>query len=219
VVLGAIWYIYRLRISKLLELQSMREHIARDLHDEIGSSLSSIAIYSKVAMSEPNKTVEEIKPVIERISDSSQRMLEATSDIVWAINVKNDTYKNLVQRMRATAIELTEALGMELQFDIDEKILSDYVSMEKRRNLFLIFKEACNNCVKYSKAKKLHISLQQRNGKCELEISDDGKGFDVDQIDAGNGLLNMKARAAQIGGKLSVESGPGAGTSVKVIFS
>jgi two-component sensor histidine kinase len=207
-------YIYRIRVRRMVELQRIRDHIARDLHDEIGSSLSSISIYSKVVMENSERPVKDLLPVLQRIRETSQRMMESMSDIVWAINTRHDDWPQLIQRMRAAAIELTEARNMQLRFhadDIPERIPLD---MEKRRNIYLLFKEAVNNSVKYANATSLDVRLERHGDVMRLEISDNGVGFQPEQVIGGNGLVNMNSRAAMLGGILRIESSRGQGTRI-----
>jgi signal transduction histidine kinase len=141
-------------------------------------------------------------------------MMESMSDIVWAINTRHDDWPQLIQRMRAAAIELTEARNMQLRFhadDIPERIPLD---MEKRRNIYLLFKEAVNNSVKYANATSLDVRLERQGDVMRLVISDNGVGFRPEQVKGGNGLVNMNTRTAMHGGTLRIESSPGQGTRI-----
>jgi len=209
---------YRWRMRRVVELQRIRDHIARDLHDEIGSSLSSIAIYSKVIMDSESGSIREMTPVLQRIRDTSQRMMESMSDIVWAINSSNDSPEQVVQRMRSLAVELTEARGLSLHFHADPFPAHMRLGMDERRNLYLVFKEAVNNSIKYSGAPDLSISLRVHSDQIELTVHDSGKGFDPAAVRPGNGLHNMRTRAEMLDGELDIHSAPSQGTTIKLRF-
>lgn len=215
---GVIVLLYRMRLRRFVELQRVRDHIARDLHDEIGSSLSSISIYSKIVMENSDRPVRELVPVLQRVRDISQRMMESMSDIVWAINSQHDDWSQLIQRMRATATELTEAGNITLLWEADAIPERFPLGMEKRRNLYLLFKEAINNSVKYSGNTELSVSLKRAGDTLVLTITDKGKGFDPELTRSGNGLVNMRERARLIGGQLTVQSAPGQGTTIILHF-
>jgi signal transduction histidine kinase len=143
-------------------------------------------------------------------------MMENMSDIVWSINPKNDSIEQVVLKMKEFAGEILEPKDIEHAFEIDTSIVHLKFDVEKRKNLFLIFKEAVNNAAKYSEGSKVLIALSVKNDRLLFSIFDNGKGFDVNEITQGNGLINMKERAASMGGKLSQSSHPGNGTRVEL---
>ena len=199
--------------EKEIRLQSIRNEIASNLHDDIGATLSSINILNELAQrnaSNPQKASE----YLARAGEDIQRISEDLSDIVWNINPRYDDIQNLFIRMRHYAIGMME--GKEIQhriiFPEDEACL--VLGMDKRRELYLIFKEAVNNLAKYSAATKAVIRIGIGEQNLELLVKDNGIGFDEKLLQAGNGLFNMRARAEQCGGILEVKSCPGNGTSV-----
>ncbi len=198
--------------KRLLEIEKVRNHIARDLHDDIGSTLSSINILSRVALVEQNGNTQNY---LQRIGDQSTRMMEDMSDMVWSINPRNDSMEKIVTRMREFAMEIFESSGIEYRFSekIDNGIILD---SEKRKNLFLIFKEAINNAAKYSKANTVEIELRQQDGSLILRVTDNGQGFDEQKVDAGNGLRNQRERAKEINGRFLVKSQIGQGTELEL---
>jgi two-component system, NarL family, sensor histidine kinase UhpB len=202
------------RIKRQLELEAVRQHISRDLHDDIGSALSSINILSKVAQLEKQ---ENIQNYLHRIADQSAKMMEAMSDMVWSINPRNDSMPQVVARMREFATEILDNKNIELTF-IDEVQVGVVINTEKRKNLFLIFKEAVNNAAKYSDARQLKISLAKVSHHLQLVVSDNGKGFDEATIKAGNGLRNLRERAKESGGSLTIKSEIGKGTEVMLML-
>jgi signal transduction histidine kinase len=180
----------------------------------MGSTLSTINILSTMAKTkmadDPVKTSE----YIGKISDNSQRMMEAMDDIVWSIKPANDSMQKITARMREFATGILEAKDIDLDFKVDEKVNEVKLNMEARRDFFLIFKEAVNNVAKYSRCSKcsIHISLHQH--RLLLDVADNGIGFNVNRADDGNGLSNMQKRAEALKGRVSIHSKPGEGTQV-----
>jgi two-component system, NarL family, sensor histidine kinase UhpB len=202
------------RTANKLKLQNIRNRIASDLHDDVGSTLNSISVYSEVAKQKSPAVVDEL----EQIGDASRKIIEVMSDIVWTINPKNDTFENIISRMGTLAYNLLKAKNIEHTFQADESLNETKLSLESRRNFYLIFKEALNNLVKYSNATRASISLTSENGMIKLSVRDNGTGFNVAQTSKGNGLLNMKARAEEMKAQLKIESEKGSGTNVELIL-
>lgn len=202
------------RIANKLKLQNIRNRIASDLHDDVGSTLNSISVYSEVAKQKSPTVVNEL----EQIGDASRKIIEVMSDIVWTINPKNDTFENIILRMSTLAYNLLKAKNIEHTFRADESLNETKLSLESRRNFYLIFKEALNNLVKYSNATRASIILANENGLIKLAVRDNGVGFDVAQTSKGNGLLNMKTRAEEMNAQLKIESEKGSGTNVELIL-
>lgn len=213
-VAGIIYFLDRMRINRILDMEKVRTRIARDLHDDMGSTLSTINILSAMAnkklRDDPLKTGE----YIGKISDNSQRMMEAMDDIVWSINPMNDSMRKIIARMREFATGILEAKNIGLKFEVEEKVNEVKMDMEARRDFFLVFKEAINNVAKYSQCQtcSIHIRLQQQ--QLRMDIEDDGVGFKVSEADQGNGLSNMQKRAQALKGRIQVDSAPGGGTKV-----
>jgi signal transduction histidine kinase len=186
------------------------------LHDDMGSTLSTINILSSMAKAKIATDTIKTSEYINKISDNSQRMMEAMDDIVWAIKPANDTMQKIVARMREFATSVLEAKEMDLEFTVDETVQDVALDMEQRRDLFLLFKEAVNNVAKYSKCKKAGIALLVKDKKLQLVVADDGVGFDTKKADSGNGLGNMLKRADALRGRVEITSKPGNGTEVKL---
>lgn len=203
------------RIRQQVEIELVRNNIARDLHDDIGSTLSSINIMSHVALTENGNTAAQLQ----KIANHSSRMMESMSDIVWSINPKNDSLEQVVVKMKEFAAEILEPKEIAYNFQVAPDILSMKLDVEKRKNIFLVFKEAINNAAKYSEGKNVAVSLIRRGSSFQLLVQDDGKGFDKNINGSGNGLRNMEARAQAMGGKLQNESTPGAGTTIGLHLS
>ncbi len=195
-----------------LKLQTLRNKIASDLHDDVGSTLSSISIFSQMAQQQSK----DVMPLLNTIGESSRKMLDAMADIVWTINPENDQFEKIILRMRSFAFELLGAKGIDFEFIADDQIAQVKLPMEVRKNLYLIFKEATNNMVKYSGADKALFSITEERGHLTMLIRDNGKGFDATQTTQGNGLKNMKKRAEEIRGHLWVDSALGEGTTIQL---
>ncbi|MES2848535.1 MAG: two-component regulator propeller domain-containing protein [Bacteroidota bacterium] len=212
-----IYVVHRLRVNKLLAVEKLRNHVARDLHDDMGSTLSTINILSSMAKSKMNSDSIKAGEYISKITDNSQRMMEAMDDIVWSIKPSNDSMQKIIARMREFATNVLEAKDIELDFSTDESLYDVKLNMQARRDLFLIFKEAVNNAAKYSKASKVEIKILPENKKLVLSVKDNGIGFDVNNAD-GNGLCNMQKRADNLLGKISIRSYEGEGAEVKLVI-
>jgi signal transduction histidine kinase/ligand-binding sensor domain-containing protein len=205
---------HRLQVKRILAVEKIRTRVARDLHDDMGSTLSTINILSSMAKAKLNSNVIKTGEYINKISDNSQRMMEAMDDIVWAIKPTNDSMQKVVARMREFANNVFEAKNIELDFKVDDAVNEVKINMEARRDFFLIFKEAVNNAAKYSKCKHAWVEMLIENGKLTLMIKDDGIGFNVKTADNGNGLGNMQKRADALKGKLEIKSEIGNGTEL-----
>jgi signal transduction histidine kinase len=217
IIIFAAYSFYRYRIAQTLKLQSVRNRIASDLHDEIGSNLSNIFIFSNVAQQRA-EFPEETTAWMRKISDYTQGSMEAMSDIVWMINARNDRFENIIVRMRTLAAEIFEARSCRLHMQFDEKLNDVNLNMEERKNFYLIYKEAINNIAKYAECKDVWIAMDLEHDKVQLEIKDNGKGFSPEDINHGNGLLNMAKRAEKLKGKLAITSQPGQGASIRLNF-
>lgn len=205
---------HRLRVKRILAVETIRNRVARDLHDDMGSTLSTINILSTMAKSKLNSDNVKTSEYLSKISENSQRMMEAMDDIVWSIKPMNDNMQKIVARMREYATSLLEARNMEVIFNIQEEVNDIRLNMEARRDFFLVFKEAVNNAAKYSKADKVEIELIAFKNSLQLKVKDNGVGFDPKDADSGNGLNNMQKRADAMQGKLQIKSANNEGTTV-----
>lgn len=215
ILIASVAYgIYRYRLQQLIRLQNIRNRIASDLHDDIGSTLNSISVYSEVAKNDSEKR----KHALEMIGESSRKVIDAMSDIVWTINPENDSFEKIIFRMRSLTYNLLRAKNIEFIFKADETLNSLKLSLEKRRNFYLIYKESLNNLIKYAQAKQVTVTLSHQPSEIILLISDDGVGFNTTRKYNGNGITNMKKRAKEMNASLDIESTLGAGTSIRLIL-
>ncbi len=212
----------RLRISReerIAELESVRSRIATDLHDDIGASLTQIAVLSEVAQTQSRKGTSAEQPLA-KISDVSNELVGTMSDIVWSINPTKDHLSDLSQRMRRFAADILAARSIKFHFEGGNSSQETVISSNLRREAFLIFKESINNVVKHSEAKNVWASIVVTDARLKISIKDDGKGFDDSTEDnsIGNGLASMERRSREMGGDFSVESKIGGPTIVSAEF-
>ena len=197
-----------------LKIQQVRNKIASELHDDIGSTLSSIYLFSEVAKKEINQDSIQALPMLEKIENSSQQMIQSMSDIVWAIQPKNDDTANLVEKILSFANELLRARNISFRFEYPDQFLSVPITMEVRRNIYLIFKEALNNTAKHSGATQVDMEVALEEKSIRIGIRDNGLGFNNHSPSRGNGLQNLYSRAEEIGGHLRIDTQPGQGTGI-----
>ena len=214
-VLLALYSLYRYRINHLLRLQKVRNTIATDLHDDIGSTLTNISILSELS----RKNLEEppvAEKYLQRITEESVATQQALDDIIWSVNTRNDNMQELQARMRRYAAELFESSNINCEFDFGNSAESNKLNMEQRRDVYLVFKECLNNIHKHACAKDIYIKIQMNNGVLDMRIEDNGKGFNPDNISHGNGLKNLATRVEKWNGKLKIDTARGKGTRIEI---
>jgi signal transduction histidine kinase len=216
VIVLALVVINRNRIisqtKRQIEIERMRNTIARDLHDDIGSALSSISIMSQLA----NSSGGEAKMYLQRIGEKSTQVMEDMSDIVWSIHPANDKAEMLMSKIKEFAGDTLEPSNISYTIFGEENLNGVILNIDQRKNLFLIFKEALNNAAKYSKATQVDLLVSKRGNEFTFTIRDNGAGFEMEEIKAGNGLTNMKERAKMLQARLSISSTKGEGTTIEV---
>jgi signal transduction histidine kinase len=222
---ATVYALYRYRVNQIIKLERVRTRIATDLHDDIGSSLSKIAILSEVARRRNGNgagDADDANEPLQVIADTSREMVDSMSDIVWAINPERDNLSDLIQRMRRFAEDILDAQTINYQFIVPEHLPELALGADVRRDVYLIFKECVNNLAKYAEANEAIIEVKLENHNLLIEIADDGRGFDVGHKlnggaasgFGGNGLKNMQRRAENFGGAIQIESEIGAGTRI-----
>ena len=203
------------RAKRLAEIEQVRNTIARDLHDDIGSTLSTINIISNLAMRE-NGNSNNLH--LKRIAEQSSRIMESMTDMVWSINPINDSIEKVMVKMKVFATEILEPKNITVRFFGEESLNGLPLDAEKRKNLFLIFKEAINNAAKYSQATEVNVTLKQTEGKLMMMVSDNGKGFIEENIKTGNGIKNLKSRADAMHAQFKLSSVENKGTQIEVVL-
>jgi signal transduction histidine kinase/ligand-binding sensor domain-containing protein len=206
--------ISRAREERLIELERVRRRIAADLHDEIGSSLTQISILSEVARQHGDRAANGVSHQLAVIAASSRELVDAMSDIVWAINPAKDHLSDLTQRMRRLAADAFTASNTSFTVDMPSSEQEFPLGANLRREVFLIFKEAVTNVVKHAACSAAAVRLAIDGGMLRLEIRDNGRGFDPLSPSDGHGLASLRSRAIGLGGSLAIVSAPGAGTTV-----
>jgi ligand-binding sensor domain-containing protein/two-component sensor histidine kinase len=208
------YLIYRIRVNRLLEIEKIRFGLSRDLHDDMGSTLSTINILSVIAGEKLEKDSRLSADYLKRITSISEQMMESMDDIIWSINPVNDNMERVIIRMREFAAGMLEPQDIALIFESDRRVAEIGIQMRWRRDFFLIFKEAINNAAKYSHANQVKVNIFLSGRAVVLSIADNGRGFQMASAAAGNGIINMNKRAADIGGTISINSVPGEGTTI-----
>ena len=207
--------IHRTRVSRLLAVERMRTRIATDLHDDIGSGLSQIAVLSEVIRQRHPEDSEIARP-LERIATTARELVDSMSELVWAINPRRDSLADLSQRMRRFASDLLPGRGIELTFHAPAGVDDIHLAADVRRHVFLVFKEAVNNLARHSGAAHAIVELSVGGGNLLLVVSDDGCGFDLDADERGHGIASMQSRAKAAGGTLEIDATPQNGTRLRL---
>jgi ligand-binding sensor domain-containing protein/signal transduction histidine kinase len=211
---GAIVYrLHKYRLAQALEIEHVRMRIATDLHDDIGSALSQIALLSEVARRNFNANDQGLEPVT-RIGELSRELTDSMSDLVWAINPRRDSLADLTHRMRRFANDLFGARDIECTFRSSSTDSDIKLSADARRQIYLIFKESVHNVVRHASCTRVSIEFGVGNSQLWLRVSDDGRGAAISDGMGGHGLSSMVQRAEVLGGTLSVDSEAGRGTTV-----
>ena len=215
------------RLEQEGALERERTRIAQDLHDEMGAKLCRISFLSEHARRD-ELPPEELQSQITSISDASREVLHSLDEIVWAVNPQNDTLEHVASYIGQYAQDYFQMTGIECELDIPTQLPSYPVSSQIRHHLFLATHEALTNILKHSGAIHAKISMVSGNGSFEINIADDGKGFNTPAIESksgppattsGDGLINMRRRLADIAGQCRIESTPGQGTNIKFVIS
>jgi ligand-binding sensor domain-containing protein/two-component sensor histidine kinase len=216
VFVGTVYGFYRYRLQNLLGVERTRTRIATDLHDDIGANLAKISILSEIAKMQSANGSRKNNHLLETIAAASRDSVAAMSDIVWAINPERDSVLDMIHRMREFAEGTLSEKAIQFIFNAPDAAGELKLSMDTRRDLFLIFKESINNAVKYAGCSRLTVEFRVEGGEIFLQITDDGLGFDPSGASRGNGLTNMKSRTEKLGGEFEMFSGIGRGTTIKV---
>jgi len=204
------------QLERERELEQERARISRDMHDEVGASISRISILSNLAQS-GTLGPEEIQNALKQISQTAAEVVDEISEIIWALNPQNDTLDNLAAYLRQYTSRYFHPGSIHCQFQFPEIIPCIKLNSEVRRNLFLVVREALHNVHKHSGASEVRLSLAISAGQIELEIHDNGKGFCPESMNGlGNGLGNMQKRIEDIGGIFTIECRIGDGTSITI---
>ncbi len=218
----------RYRLSEQIKSQQAllneRLRISRDLHDEIGSTLGSISIYSEVARKRSEKNENPVT-VLSKIGTASRELIEKMSDIVWSLNLNHGNFEQMQHRMRGFATMILTPRNIGYELNVDQNCNKIELTNAQTKNIFLIYKEALYNIVKYAACSTVHIEFRSGDNNLVMTIRDNGKGFNQlatektgspNQSLGGNGIKNMYVRSEEIQAILNVESQKNEGTTIRL---
>lgn len=216
-VIIVITLLIKSRIKHLLAIEKLKTKLAADLHDNIGAGLTEISILSELTSNDLKTNHEKASERLSIISNHARSLVDGMSDIVWVINPERDSLHDLLARLKDSYNDILTENGIVFKIENLEKIKDIRLALDYKQNLYLILKEALNNAIKHSDCKKiiLEINLNERN--LDLVITDDGSGFNMNEITRGNGLKNLRKRANTIHGSITVDSKLGKGTKIHFV--
>ncbi len=201
-----------------VERERTRERIARDLHDDVASTLGSVVIYAE-SLKRQAQTEAETAHLAERISELSQQAQDAIGDIVWSTSPQHDSLADVITRIKDIVAAVCTACNISYTITVEGTLPALPLPEEVRKNLFLILKESLNNIVKHAQASAVSLLVEVSNDLLRVVLADNGKGYDPSKPPShGHGLRNMRARAQAIGATLDVRSEVGGGTSIDLRY-
>jgi signal transduction histidine kinase len=211
-------YVHRKKLQNQKEVLNERLRISRELHDEVGSTLTGIAMYSHLTREQIKaQKTEEVEKSLNNMQQSAGDMVSKLNDIVWLVNPEKDTLQKIMERLEEYAEEMAMIKNIEVRINTPPKLSTLNLPVKSRRNIYLFCKEAINNAVKYSHASVIELSVKEfDNKRIEFSITDNGNGFDAVAVKKGNGLVNMQQRTRDINGEFSLRSSPGHGTTISL---
>ncbi|MBK9540992.1 MAG: hypothetical protein IPO49_01615 [Bacteroidetes bacterium] len=205
----------RIKLRQTILAHDLRNDISRDLHDDIGSAISSIALMSDLAAHMP---ADKASGYMEKIAETARGLIENMNDIIWVINPGNDKLESVSARMRRFGSTILEAKNIDFHFEGDEILENISLPMNVRRNIYLVFKELINNAAKHSACTFVKVHFRQDQKQIRLSIEDNGKGFELSKSHDGNGMKNIQSRCREIGAKLDISTLPGTGTRFEILL-
>ena len=208
------------RLEQQHALEKERTRIARDIHDDLGAGLTQISLLSDLGQKN-RSSPEEVAGNFRQISTSAREIVQAMDAIVWAVNPKNDTLDHLANYLPQFAKESLACTRIKCRIDVPAVVPEIMVSAEIRHNLLLSLKEALHNVMKHAEASEVWVRLSVQRSSLLISIEDNGRGFDAfapSAVRNGNGLVNMRKRLEEVGGKLEVKSYSGRGTKIQLVL-
>jgi ligand-binding sensor domain-containing protein/two-component sensor histidine kinase len=212
-----IIYFITSQFKQILAVERLRTKLAADLHDNIGSGLTEIAILSEVLSTRLQHESKDILKSLKMISTDSRQIIDKMSDIVWLANPKRDSLYDLILRLEDNYSELLSQTNISFKSKNLRSLENVSLTMEHRQHLFLIFKEGINNCITHGSCTEINLNADVKGKTLNMVLEDNGKGFDTAINARGNGLENMKNRAMKIGGDLKIFSSVGYGTKIQFV--
>jgi ligand-binding sensor domain-containing protein/signal transduction histidine kinase len=216
--LALAYGLHAYRLKNILALERMRTAIATDLHDDIGTSLAQIAVLSEVAQVNGAESVSQSDPPLARIGDLAREVTDSVNDIVWSIRSGDESLESLTRRMREFAAEFLEPAGIEFSWAAAKAPPGLKLTLNSRRQIFLIYKECMHNLLKHSGCRAARITFEVGNQEAVMTVADNGKGLNGSSRSqssrGGNGLSNMRRRAESMAGSVEFSTSPGGGCQV-----
>jgi signal transduction histidine kinase len=207
----------RERTEQLRALEAERSRIARDLHDDLGSSLTEISLLADAGSGHP-PTLERAAGRFQTIGTKARSLVQALDVIVWLVNPSKDALPFLTGYLGSYAEEYLSASGIGCRLKIPVDIPPVRLNANVRHNLFLAVKEALHNIVRHAHASEVLVEFTAHDGGLHVMIADNGKGFDPSLPAEGNGLANLKQRMTSVGGSCELTAQPGSGTTVRLLL-
>ncbi|MBI3195329.1 MAG: hypothetical protein HYZ34_12820 [Ignavibacteriae bacterium] len=218
ILVSAVLYsIYRLRLQKFVEMERLRLRIATDLHDDLGSALTRIAVHSETIQSTSSE--EKIQTSAQAIGIVSREVIRTFSDIVWSIDIRHDTFGDMTSRMKTFALDILTPKDIAVHFSTNGLDPMRKIPVDLRQNLYLIFKEAINNIAKHSEANDVRIVLEQTGNRMRLTVNDNGRGLPEKVSHSHHGLNNMLLRSKRIGANFDISNNQGTQIFVELKLS
>lgn len=216
---GTGWLLARARMKRRIEKLNIRNaregersRIARDLHDDLGASLTEISILAALAAEDAGESP--LHPSLDQLSAKAKNVVGTLDEIVWAVNPREDTLRSLVEYIAAFAREFLDIARIPLRSDVTREIPEHPLGAPQRHGIFLAAREALNNIAKHSGATEAKLRIAIENQRLEIRIGDNGRGFNPDYARGGDGLGNLHRRMQEAGGECRIETFPGQGTAV-----
>jgi len=214
-LIALVYWVHRLRVARLVAVERVRTQIAGDLHDDIGASLSRVAVLTEVVRRDIVTTHPGSAQRLGDVADSARALVDSMGDIIWSVDPRRDDLASVVIRLRQFASTVLEARGIKYDLRIAPELDQMKLGPERRRDLFLILKEAITNVVRHASCDTFSLDLRLEGTWIVADVRDDGTGLPEDGRH-GHGLGSMRARAARAGGSLEISSCPQGGTHVVV---
>lgn len=213
-IIGILFAGYNYRVNYLIGIERARHTIARDLHDDVSATLSSINFFTEAIKKRPD--FEKNRELLDRISASAIDAQDKIQDIIWSVSPENDNWDTLFPKMRRYASDLLESAGIEYDIQMPKTLPGNEINMYLRKDLWLMFKEMVTNAVEHSNCKHVDIKVFLRTGYLYLTVRDDGDGFEEKLMQTRNGLKNIRQRAKNHKAQVELNSTQGEGTEWKL---
>jgi len=228
IIAGGITLLIMYRVRQLLKIKTiekiaeekMRSKVAADFHDELGNRITKISLFSEILRSDINKTSDKTMDYLNKINENANNLYNETRDFIWHLDPKKDTLHDLAIHLKTFGDELFDSTNTNFEFNgINDHTKKIHLQMDWRQHILRIFKEAMHNALKYAKGKNVKLKISTTDKNAILELSDDGQGFNLSEQSAGEGHKNMKNIAVAIQADLKIQSNPGKGTMIQLIFN